>query len=461
MRKVTKLLSRRSPEEYVITQFEAQRDGALDDKGLALFEQSLAQSGKAQHWIKEQQELVYQLQLDALPTFSLSSAARLTVQQGLYKKLRRGTYRSGRRRLLVAMIVMALFAGIFMVIGSSIARPVIYYNYPDRPIIVEMQSAEAPLILSEGSPLGELRLQRFALAGGLRAIDAGQFMIDRENNIWLNSRNGRLLQFDQQLWHSFSFEDDLWRDGLGPITASNDDALWLGNSGFGVLRFDGESWQSAPFAGQFSGQHLMSATQGADGTLWLGTSGGLLRYDGFSWQLFNIQNGLPYGSISQLLANADGTIWFTSLQAPGLALFNGATTTLYSLPEQIQSYEVTALAAAPDGAIWLGTQNGLLRFDGNNWSERLVLDGAVDGWITSLAFSANGDLWTGTRAGLYQYDGENWASIDTSEPSNETIFDVEVDGTGTVWALTDSGLLRLDVAESEVAPIAEPEDIAP
>ena len=98
MRKVTKLLSRRSPEEYVITQFEAQRDGALDDKGLALFEQSLAQSGKAQHWIKEQQELVYQLQLDALPTFSLSSAARLTVQQGLYKKLRRGTYRSGRRR---------------------------------------------------------------------------------------------------------------------------------------------------------------------------------------------------------------------------------------------------------------------------------------------------------------------------------------------------------------------------
>ncbi|MCB0031948.1 MAG: hypothetical protein KDE28_28755, partial [Anaerolineales bacterium] len=114
-----------------------------------------------------------------------------------------------------------------------------------------------------------------------------------------------------------------------------------------------------------------------------------------------------------------------------------------------------------DGAIWLGTQNGLLRFDGNNWSERLVLDGAVDGWITSLTFSANGDLWAGTRAGLYQYDGENWASIDTSEPSNETIFDVEVDGTGTVWALTDSGLLRLDVAESEVAPIAEPEDIAP
>ena len=459
MRKVTQLLSKQSPETIVFSRFEAQRDGALSDKELALFEKSLAQSNRAQRWVKEQQELIYQLQLDALPSFTLAPAARQQIQLQLYRRLRRGASASRRRLVFLALILMVVF-GFGLAIGSDARQPIIY-RFPNDPVVIQFDPPEAPFLLGEESSFNGVNLSRFALAGGLRAVDAGQFMIDRQNNIWLNSRNGRLLRFDQQAWRSFAFEDELWRDGLGPINASNDQALWLGNPGFGVLRFDGQDWVAAPFAGQFAEQHLISATAAADGTLWLGTSGGLLRYDGFSWQLFNVHNGLSFGSINQLLANPNGTVWFTTSQTAGLALFDGSDTVLYGLPEQVYAYEVTALAAAPDGAIWLGTQNGLLRFDGDDWTTLPILDGSVDNSVTSLAFADSGVLWAGTREGLYRYDGQDWLNVSDSELSWATVFDIRTGPDGITWALTDSGLLRLSNELVEPMPPEESEEIAP
>lgn len=63
---------------------------------------------------------------------------------------------------------------------------------------------------------------------------------------------------------------------------------------------------------------------------------------------------------------------------------------------------VTALAQTPDGYLWVGTQKGLVRFDGVNFNPVPQFAGAApdDRWITGLLVDRQGALWRVSKSGL-------------------------------------------------------------
>jgi signal transduction histidine kinase/ligand-binding sensor domain-containing protein len=95
---------------------------------------------------------------------------------------------------------------------------------------------------------------------------------------------------------------------------------------------------------------------------------------------------------------------------------------------------VTALAQTPDGYLWLGTELGLLRFDGIR-SVRWQPPGPQrlpDTWIRSLLASRDGTLWIGTLQGLASWkDGTL-----TTYPALDrfSVNALLVDSRGTLWA---------------------------
>ena len=66
---------------------------------------------------------------------------------------------------------------------------------------------------------------------------------------------------------------------------------------------------------------------------------------------------------------------------------------------------------------------------------------------TSLAADSAGHIWAAGRYGLLQHDGEAWAHFDSASglPTDD-LRDVEVDGQGHVWLLTERALLVLEPA---------------
>lgn len=74
---------------------------------------------------------------------------------------------------------------------------------------------------------------------------------------------------------------------------------------------------------------------------------------------------------------------------------------------------VTAIVQTPDGYIWLGTQEGLVRFDGVRFSVYDRRQGAIrHNHVTALLAARDGSLWIGTNdGGVVRYkDGEFVAS---------------------------------------------------
>ncbi len=105
---------------------------------------------------------------------------------------------------------------------------------------------------------------------------------------------------------------------------------------------------------------------------------------------------------------------------------------------------VRALAQTPDGYIWLGTEEGLVRFDGVRFTvfDKKNSPGLVSNEISSLLVDHE-DLWIGTDGGLTRFRQGKFTSYTTHDGlSSETVRSLYVDSRHTVWIGTDGGGLN-------------------
>jgi signal transduction histidine kinase/ligand-binding sensor domain-containing protein len=79
------------------------------------------------------------------------------------------------------------------------------------------------------------------------------------------------------------------------------------------------------------------------------------------------------------------------------------------LPEN----SATAIAQAPDGYVWFGTFNGLVRFNGTSFTVVTpnTTPGLPDAGIVSLHLDRRDRLWVSTYQGLAVREGERWRSL--------------------------------------------------
>ena len=89
------------------------------------------------------------------------------------------------------------------------------------------------------------------------------------------------------------------------------------------------------------------------------------------------------------------------------------------LPEN----SATAMVQTPDGYLWFGTFNGLVRFDGNKFT---VLDPVNtpefhSAGVVNLHLDRRGCLWVSTYRGLMVRDGTNWCTMGPKEGWTNTI----------------------------------------
>ena len=115
--------------------------------------------------------------------------------------------------------------------------------------------------------------------------------------------------------------------------------------------------------------------------------------------------------------------------------------------------DVNAVAVAPNGAVWVGTSDGLDRVIGRDvrsWRTRRGADGLGSTHIRSLAVAPDGTVWAGTLTGglvaLDPHTGRvrRFTAADAGLPS-DYVSSVTVAADGAVWVVCDRATLaRLD-----------------
>ncbi len=118
---------------------------------------------------------------------------------------------------------------------------------------------------------------------------------------------------------------------------------------------------------------------------------------------------------------------------------------------------VTALVESREGFLWIGTEAGLVRFDGASFDHysRLSVPRFEHNDLQCLAEGTDGTLWLGTsQPGLYQFRRGEVRSLGPGEGlPDQPIRRLLRDGRGTLWAAPLEGpLLRFDGNRFQTVP---------
>jgi signal transduction histidine kinase/ligand-binding sensor domain-containing protein len=120
---------------------------------------------------------------------------------------------------------------------------------------------------------------------------------------------------------------------------------------------------------------------------------------------------------------------------------------IWTQAEGLPQDTVRSIAQTADGYLWLGTEEGLARFDGYEFTVFDKRDGALpSNYITALAATADGALWIGTAAGLTEYRNRRFRTFTTRNglPEDDAITGLYAGRGGVLWIVAGGWLSRFE-----------------
>jgi signal transduction histidine kinase/ligand-binding sensor domain-containing protein len=163
-------------------------------------------------------------------------------------------------------------------------------------------------------------------------------------------------------------------------------------------------------------------------------------------QSWNAEAGLPQSSVQAIAQTADGYLWIGTEE--GLARFDGVRFTVFDKKNTpaLHSNQVTALLVDREQNLWIGTHGGgISRFNKGQITAATHLREATDLTVNALFQDHQGVVWAGTAgAGLLRFAGDNTTSLTTASGlADNSVFAMAEDSRGVLWVGTYRGLSRL------------------
>ncbi|MCB1049989.1 MAG: diguanylate cyclase [Acidobacteria bacterium] len=159
---------------------------------------------------------------------------------------------------------------------------------------------------------------------------------------------------------------------------------------------------------------------------------------------FHIEQGLPQSSVNCIYQTSDGYLWVGTQD--GLARFNGET--FLTFPDQ--SLNILCMAESNTGRLFLGTDgNGVLAYEKGNFRNLAGESFFGTAKISDLSYDPlTQTLWVATDNGLFKYMQEKWEPVQIPGMEKEKVFSVLADSLSRVWiGIGAKGLARLQNGE--------------
>ncbi|MGA2039426.1 MAG: response regulator [Bryobacteraceae bacterium] len=288
-------------------------------------------------------------------------------------------------------------------------------------------------------------------------------------------RDRRIDQYGHNTWTS---QNGLPGESVYQIVQTREGYLWLRTSA-GLVRFDGVRFvlPSLAVGGRGNNEPVKAICRGADGDLLVRTTSRTLIYRNGIFADYRPPAPVPDGDIRALfessrhevflgsddfiykigdrgpqllrartswvsgfLENEEGTVWMAGLMAVYRYRDGVLSETSPDAKKRPQ-----ALALAEDAAkrLWLGTADGVRRFDGGA-AVAVPPAGQIQAEVGAVLIDRQGNLWAATSgAGIYRITGNQVSSFGAlAGLTDDRVLSLCEDREGNLWVGTASGLDR-------------------
>ena len=304
----------------------------------------------------------------------------------------------------------------------------------------------AQVAAAQYSILNDYISSQWSTANGLPANSVTDIIQTMDGYIYIGTYEGlvRFNGFDFTVLNRHSGSDYnfvsariLFQDGAGN--------LWVGSNGEGVSKLGASGNVSFVEADGIPNNSIRAFAEDNQGNIWVGTAGGVCYItpeNAIVYPKTEESIDLTNSLVEELFCDTSGRIWMCTTDSRGLYYFADNQFKRYTDFDYLGDYSVTCISQDIYGAFWFGLgAKGIFKMaDGP--AEKVVTNTITDtSPLYQICHDTSGAMWFGTQKGLVLFRDGVWAAFtEHSNSVNKLIQDRE----GNIWVATDSkGLARI------------------
>jgi ligand-binding sensor domain-containing protein/signal transduction histidine kinase len=275
-------------------------------------------------------------------------------------------------------------------------------GFPHGPVYAISQSSDGYLWIGTQSGLVRFDGLNFRLIKDAAALSGNAsvlgFVNDREGRLWMRLEGGVLLVYHDGVIDRPAIDYAALNSGITAMSRFNQGELLLFLLGRGTGLDRRNKLEMMVDVGALPRSPILSVAQTSDGSTWMGTRGaGLFRLQQGATN--SITEGLPDPKVNCLLADDGGALWAGTDE--GLVRWNGSHLTTAGIPESLKRLQVLALVKDRDANLWVGSDSGgLLRLTARGVSSLDSEEGRSREAVTALFEDREGNLWAGSDSSM-------------------------------------------------------------
>jgi signal transduction histidine kinase/ligand-binding sensor domain-containing protein/CheY-like chemotaxis protein len=300
-------------------------------------------------------------------------------------------------------------------------------------------------------------------------LDKRDGLLSDEISALLEHPDGRLIvghNYGLSQWVDGEVEVIVPRpEGLGQadelrvmdMAVDHEGTVWMARALGGIQILDGRQCVRVPLTWKGEDVNVSGVSVGPDGTVWLGTSAGIWRRQGDTFERVAIPVEGDHVYARRVFPFED-EVWVAT-SAFGLLHGKDGVWTQVAHPDIATANSVFAVHRQADGRVFAGTRDGLYEVSGSELVRPEGTGLAVLSPIYSFLQAPGGPLWIGTQAGLIRWDGSERRSYGVAQGLPGLEFNrgaALIDSQGRPWFGTVGGLTQYraeyDDTESERRP---------
>jgi signal transduction histidine kinase/ligand-binding sensor domain-containing protein len=283
-----------------------------------------------------------------------------------------------------------------------------------------------------------------------------QLVADVQGNLWILLQSTKVLRYYQG---KFELGRDEAEFGITSIGRRSDGTVLFASLAYGTLTYraghfevldrstgpanagvaarGGDdlssrlSWATGVTPHRFAEPNsaVLSMAEADDGKLWLGTQDKGLFYsrDG---KVLSVRTGKAVSKINCILALPNHELWIGTDE--GIVRWDGGEITPAGVPAALRHIDILSMIRDRDSNVWVGTASGLLRVNTNGVSLESGFPRS-NGAVTALFEDREGNLWVGSADGIDRLRDSSFITYAPAGLQSESSGPVYVDENGRTW----------------------------
>jgi len=310
-----------------------------------------------------------------------------------------------------------------------------------RRLAIFLTAIAVLLLVTAGSFAQQLNFKNYGSSEGLPQTQVNAVFQDSRGYLWFGTYAGA-SRYNGVDFETFDTTNGLRSNSVMDMAEDEHGRLYFATLGGGLTVFDGEGFQYF-----YSGHGLLSDNVydiqiDSEDLVWVATAGGLTCLRDGEPTHYSEAQGLDSDYCTAVYIAPDGDLWVGTEDGP--YHWDGENFVLLELDEHLEFHQVSVILRDNRDSVWFGTYNGLCRWNGSDCEAVYTDDGMPRLSITSAAQDVDGSLWFGTSNGALHYvDGELSLYNTNNGLCDNSINSVLIDREANIWFGTEGGISKL------------------